>query len=160
MGKGNRRRVMNLTGEISKILAEYLAVRPNFMNSKTSIAFFLSKKGNRLSIRTIEDNFKKILAGSNIMTYFNVTCHTLRHSFASHLNDEGVNIIVLQSLLGHSTPKSTQIYIHPSMKRVREALEKLPAVVYMNQLVESGALNLRFQSKARYRPKMMDVVLN
>ena len=46
------------------------------------------------------------------------------------------------------------------MKRVREALEKLPAVVYMNQLVESGALNLRFQSKARYRPKMMDVVLN
>jgi hypothetical protein len=68
--------------------------------------------------------------------------------------------MVLQSLLGHSTTKSTQIYIHPSMQKVREALEKLPAVVYMNQLVETNAFNLKFQSKARYRQKMMDVVLN
>jgi site-specific recombinase XerD len=160
IGKGKRHRVMHLSGELPQILAEYLAVRSHFMNSKTSNAFFLSKKGNRLSIRTMEDNFKKILAGSDIRVWFKVTCHTLRHSFASHLNDEGVDIMVLQSLLGHSTPKSTQIYIHPSMQKVREALERLPAVVYMNQLVETGALNLKFQSKARYRPKMMDVVLN
>ena len=160
IGKGNRRRVMNLTGELPQILAEYLAVRPNFKNSKTSDAFFLSKKGNRLSIRTMEDNFKRIFSGSGIMIWFKVTCHTLRHSFASHLNDEGVDIMVLQSLLGHSTPKSTQIYIHPSMQKVREALEKLPAVVYMNQLMESGALKLKFQSSVKYKPKMMNVVLN
>ena len=160
IGKGKRRRVMNLTGELPQILAEYLAVRSHFMNSNRSNALFLSKKGNRLSIRTMEDNFKKILARSNIRVWFKVTCHTLRHSFASHLNDEGVDIMVLQSLLGHSTPKSTQIYIHPSMQKVREALEKLPAVVYMNLLVETGALNLKFQSKARYRPKRIDVVLN
>ena len=105
-------------------------------------------------------NFKKIFSGSGIMIWFKVTCHTLRHSFASHLNDEGVDIMVLQSLLGHSTPKSTQIYIHPSMQKVREALEKLPAVVYMNQLMESGALKLKFQSSVKYKPKMMNVVLN
>jgi site-specific recombinase XerD len=160
IGKGKRRREMSLTGQLPQILAEYLAVRSNFKSSKTSDALFLSKKGNRLSIRTMEDNFKKILARSSIMTYFNITCHTLRHSFASHLNDEGVDIMVLQSLLGHSTPKSTQIYIHPSNKRIRDALEKLPAVVYVNQLVQSGMLNLKFQSKARYKPKKMDVVLN
>ena len=159
IGKGKRRRVMNLTGEMPQILAEYLAVRPNFMNSKTSNALFLSKKGNRLAIRTMEDNFKKTFSGSGMMIWFKVTCHTLRHSFASHLNDEGVDIMILQSLLGHSTPKSTQIYIHPSMKKVREALEKLPAVVYINQLVETGALKLRFQSKARYRQEMK-LVLN
>ena len=160
IGKGKRRRVMHLSGQLPQILAEYLAVRSHFMNSKTSNAFFLSKKGNRLSIRTMEDNFKKVLARSDIRVWFKVTCHTLRHSFASHLNDEGVDIMVLQSLLGHSTPKSTQIYIHPSMQKVREALERLPAVVYMNQLVETGALNLKFQSKVRYRPKLVDVVLN
>jgi hypothetical protein len=68
--------------------------------------------------------------------------------------------MVLQSLLGHSTPKSSQIYIHPSMQKVREALERLPAVIYMNQLYETGALKLTFQTKARYRPKPVDVVLN
>lgn len=160
IGKGKRRRLMHLTGELPQILAEYMAVRPNFLNSKTSDAFFLSKKGNRLSIRTMEDNFKKIFSVSGMMVWFRVTCHTLRHSFASHLNDEGVDIMVLQSLLGHTTPKSTQIYIHPSMKKIRDALEKLPAVVYMNQLVESGILDLKFQSRVKYKPKMMNVVLN
>lgn len=160
IGKGKRRRLMHLTGELPQILAEYMAVRPNFLNSKTSDALFLSKKGNRLSIRTMEDNFKKIFSGSGMMIWFKVTCHTLRHSFASHLNDEGVDIMVLQSLLGHTTPKSTQIYIHPSMKKIRDALEKLPAVVYMNQLVESGALNFKFQSRKRYKPKQAEVVLN
>jgi integrase/recombinase XerD len=160
IGKGKKRRVLQLTGELPHILVEYLAVRSHFMNSNTSYALFLSKKGNRLAIRTMEDNFKKIVAGSNIMTYFNITCHTLRHSFASHLNDKGVDIMVLQSLLGHTTPKSTQIYIHPSMQKVREALERLPAVVYMSQLVKTGALNLKFQNKARYRPKPVDMVLN
>jgi site-specific recombinase XerD len=159
-GKGKRKRLMNLTGELPQILAEYLAVRSKFINSNSSSAFFLSKKGNRLSIRTMEDNFKKICAATGMMTWFKVTCHTLRHSFASHLNDEGVDILVLQSLLGHTTPKSTSVYIHPSLKKMREALEKLPAVVYMNQLVESGALKLKFQSKARYKPKNVDVVLN
>jgi site-specific recombinase XerD len=160
IGKGKRRRRMDLTGELPQILAEYLAVRAHFIGSDRSEAFFLSKKGNRLAIRTMEDNFKKILERSGIRAWFKVTCHTLRHSFASHLNDQGVDIMVLQSLLGHSTPKSTQVYIHPSIEKVREALEKLPAVVYMNQLVRTGALNLKFQSKARYRPKPLDMVLN
>jgi integrase len=76
-----------------------------------------------------------------------VTCHTLRHSFASHLNDQDVDILVIQSLLGHSSPKSTNIYIHPSEQKVRKALEKLPGVIFMNQLLESGVLNLKFQPK-------------
>ena len=159
-GKGNRRRVMYLTGELPRILAEYLAIRFHFLNADKNHALFLSKKGNRLSIRTMEDNFKKILGRSGIITWFKVTCHTLRHCFASHLNDQGVEIIVLQSLLGHSTPRSTQIYIHPSIQKVRDALEKLPAVIYMNQLAQSGAMILKFQSKARYKPDLRKVVMN
>ncbi len=47
----------------------------------------------------------------------NVTCHTLRHSFASHLNDEEVDVLVIQELLGHATPKTTSdYYIHSSLK--------------------------------------------
>ena len=81
---------------------------------------------------------------------FNVTCHSLRHSFASHLNDEEVDILVIQDLLGHATPRTTaDYYIHPSEKKAREALEKLPGVIYMNQLVEAGLI--RFQSSYHKR---------
>ncbi|MEJ2507406.1 MAG: hypothetical protein P8Y81_14190 [Ignavibacteriaceae bacterium] len=66
------------------------------------------------------------------------------------MNDKDVDIMILQSLLGHSTPRSTEIYIHPSEKRVREALEKLPGVKYISKLIETGAL--RFQKP--YKKKL------
>jgi hypothetical protein len=68
-----------------------------------------------------------------------------------------VHIFVLQSLLGHSTPKSTQIYIHPSMKKARQALENLPGVVILNQLVQSDALKCRFQSKYKSGFEFADI---
>jgi site-specific recombinase XerD len=154
-GKGNKRRTLFITDEMVKIITDWLSVRVYFLNSDKVNNLFISKKGNPLAIRTMEDNFKKILAASKINVYFNVTPHTLRQfmrkiSDASHLNDKDVDILVLQSLLGHSTPRSTEIYIHPSEKRIREALEKLPGVRYINQLIETGAL--RFQK--RYRKKL------
>jgi site-specific recombinase XerD len=142
-GKGKKERTLQLTDEMIGIITEWLAVRKIFLNSDTIDNLFISKKGNPLAIRTMEDNFKKIIEASKINVSFNVTPHTLRHSFASHLNDEDVDILVLQKILGHTTPRSTEIYIHPSEKKVREALEKLPSVIYVNELVESGAI--RFQ---------------
>ena len=150
LGKGNKRRSLHLDNEMIAILSQWLAVRKHFLNHDTSKALFISKKGNRLAIRTMEDNFKKILKKLNIHFHFNVTCHTLRHSFASHLNDEDVDVLVIQDLLGHATPRTTaNYYIHPSEKKVRQALEKLPGVIYMNQLVESGLL--KFQSSYHQR---------
>jgi len=150
IGKGKKRRTLHITDEMSKIITDWLSVREYFLNSDKTDSLFISKKGNPLAIQTIEDNFKKILDASKINTYFNVTPHTLRHSFASHLNDKGVDILILQSLLGHSTPRSTEVYVHPSEKRIREALEKLPGVRYINHLIETGAL--RFQKQ--YRKKL------
>jgi integrase/recombinase XerD len=144
IGKGKKRRVLHLSREMLRVLSEWIAARPHFCNSDKSAALFISKKGNRLAIRTMEDNFKKLVARCGFRTYFNVTCHTLRHSFASHLNDEQVDILVIQSLMGHSSPRSTQPYIHPSLKRVREAMEKLPAVIFMSNLIKQGGI--KFQS--------------
>ena len=150
LGKGNKRRSLHLDDEMIAILTQWLAVRKHFHNHDIANALFISKKGNRLAIRTMEDNFKKILKKLNINFHFNVTCHTLRHSFASHLNDEDVDVLVIQDLLGHATPRTTKnYYIHPSEKRVREALEKLPGVIYMNQLVASGLI--KFQSSYHQR---------
>lgn len=151
IGKGKRQRTLPLNDEMVQVLSEWIAVRHNFLNSLDSKALFISKKGNRLAIRTMEDNFIKVLKNSKLSLHFKITCHTLRHSFASHLNDNGTDVLVIQSLLGHSSPKSSEVYIHPSEQRVREALEKLPGVVFMNKLIESGTLKLKFQST--YRPR-------
>jgi len=151
LGKGNRRRELYLNAEMVQVLSEWLAVRHNFKNSKLTRALFMSKKGNRLAIRTTEDNMRKLVDRLDFKLHFRVTCHTLRHSFASHLNDNGEDILVIQSLLGHASPRSTRIYIHPSQQRIREALEKLPGVIYLNQLLDAGVLNLNFQPKHRQR---------
>jgi site-specific recombinase XerD len=59
MGKGQRRRTLPLNKEMVKVLSEWLMVRYRFLNSDKTNALFISKKGNRLAIRTMEDNFKK-----------------------------------------------------------------------------------------------------
>jgi len=79
IGKGKKRRELHLTEEMIQILVEWMAVRPRFLNSDKTNALFISKKGNRLAVRTMEDNMKKILNKSCIYTRFNVSCHTLRH---------------------------------------------------------------------------------
>ncbi|MBW1830066.1 MAG: tyrosine-type recombinase/integrase [Deltaproteobacteria bacterium] len=145
IGKGKKPRTLHMNKELEEILTQYLAVRPNFYRSWENDALFLSKKGNRLAIRTMEDNLKKIVRYAPLNVQFNVTCHTLRHSFASHLNDNDVDILVIQSLLGHSSPRSTETYIHPSMDKIREAIEKLPSVLYVKELIRTGVLNLNFQ---------------
>jgi len=150
-GKGKKPRTLHMNKELADILTQYLAVRPNFYGSWENDALFISKKGNRLAIRTMEDNLKKILRYAPLNVPFNVTCHTLRHSFASHLNDKEVDILVIQSLLGHSSPRSTETYIHPSMDKIRDAIEKLPSVIYVKELIQTGVLNLTFQST--YKPK-------
>jgi len=150
LGKGNKRRSLHLDDEMTAILTQWIAVRKQFLNYDINNALFISKKGNRLAIRTMEDNFKKIIETLKLKVPFKVTCHSLRHSFASHLNDEEVDILVIQDLLGHATPRTTSdYYIHPSEKKVRQALEKLPAVIYMNQLVQSGLI--KFQASYNKR---------
>jgi len=146
IGKGNKRRMLHLTKDMCQVLSEYLALRDFFLNSENTPALFISKKGNRLAIRTMEDNMKKILRNTKIHVHFNVTCHTLRHSFASHLNDKEVDILVIQNLLGHSSPRSTEPYIHPSLEKIREAMEKLPSVIYIKKLINEGVLSVRFQN--------------
>jgi integrase/recombinase XerD len=145
-GKGKRRRKLPLNKEMVRVLAEWIAVRNRFLNNDKN---FISKKGLRLSIRTMEDNWQNILDHAGLQFSFPVVCHSLRHSFASHLNDRGVDILVIQSLLGHSSPRSTQIYVHPAEQRVRRALENLPGVKKMSRLISSGTLKLTFQTPFR-----------
>lgn len=151
IGKGGKRRKLHLSDELFQIISEYLAVRKYFFNSDKTKALFVSKKGNRLAIRTMEDNFKKLVLKIGLKLRFNVTCHTLRHTFASHLNDKEIDMLVIQSLMGHATSRRTEPYIHPSHEKIREAMERLPGVIFMNRLIMEEGFKVSFQKKYRKR---------
>lgn len=150
-GKGKKPRELPLNAELVEILLHYLAMRDRLYNSHLIPALFVSKKGNRLAIRTMEENFKKIVLHCHLNASFNVTCHTLRHSLASHLNDKGTDILVIQSILGHSSTRSTEPYIHPCPQVVARSLEKLPIIRLIKELIKNGELNLNIQKS--FMPK-------
>ena len=80
IGKGKKPRTLHINDELIEILCQYLALRDQFCNSWLTPSLFVSKKGNRLAIRTMEDNLKKILLYVPFEVPFNISCHTLRHS--------------------------------------------------------------------------------
>ncbi|HLP11153.1 MAG TPA: tyrosine-type recombinase/integrase [Flavobacteriales bacterium] len=119
--KGGKDRVVPLSPTVLEMLRAYfLAYRP-----KTWL-FEGQKAGERYSERSIELVFKKALGLAKIRK--KATLHTLRHSYATHLLEGGTNLRYIQELLGHSSPKTTQIYTHVStaaLGRIESPLEKL-----------------------------------
>lgn len=133
-GKGRRERDVPLTKPVLKLLKIWLEARCRMLNAFAEKAFFLSKKGNRLSPRTAEDNFQKIVKRSGPFSIDHVTPHTLRHAFASHAVDGNCDMLVLKTILGHASLKTTELYIHPSIKTLRAAINKHVASDILEQL--------------------------
>ena len=119
-GKGKKYRSV-IFGDKTKIVLRNYAKKRNPINEKTK-AFFLNNKGERLSIRTIQNIVKKHMKAAGLNPDFHT--HTLRHSFATHLMDGGADLRVVQELLGHSSPKTTEIYTHISVEKSREIYTK------------------------------------
>ena len=119
-GKGKKYRSV-IFGDKTKIVLRNYAKKRNPINEKTK-AFFLNNKGERLSIRTIQHIVKKHMKAAGLNPDFHT--HTLRDSFATHLMDGGADLRVVQELLGHSSPKTTEIYTHISVEKSREIYTK------------------------------------
>jgi integrase/recombinase XerD len=127
-GKGGRQRVLPLVGDLPDLLRQYLAVRERFYRSRGQSALFLSQKGARLAVRTIEENFAALVARTGPFSIPKVTPHTLRHAFASHAVDGGnCDLVVLKAVMGHAILASTEIYLHPSHETLRRAVNDHPA---------------------------------
>lgn len=119
IGKGSKERQVPL-GQMSVIaLREYLTKgRPQLIKIENNF-LFLNQYGNKLSRQGFFKLLKKIAKDSNITK--EVSPHTLRHSFATHLLEAGIDLRTLQELLGHEDISTTQIYTHISQKHLKES---------------------------------------
>ncbi len=114
MGKGSKERIVYYGEYAEMYLNEYLATGYN----KDSKYLFLNKKKEKMSIEDIELLVKEVIKNLSLKTH--VTPHTLRHTFATHLLNNGADIKSVQELLGHSSLNTIGIYTHVSNERIKE----------------------------------------
>ena len=117
-GKGNRQRIVFLNQQSLNTLTLYISESRPHLKSKVTKALYLNCSGERLGNRGIQMLVKKYAKMLGLKD--NIHTHTLRHSFATHLLNGGANLRVVQELLGHSSPVTTQIYTHVSNEILRK----------------------------------------
>ena len=118
IGKGSKERIVPINDYEKHFLKEYLNHRNLFLINGDNDYLFLNNHGRKMTRQGFFKNLKKILLEKNIKK--NVTPHTLRHSFASHLLSGGADLRSIQMLLGHSDISTTKIYTHISNEKVKK----------------------------------------
>ncbi len=121
IGKGNKERILPIGGMAIQYLNEYLEdSRPIFesRSAEESPYVFLNSRGKGLSRQGVWKNIKKTVQLAGIKQ--NVTPHMIRHSFATHLLENGADLRIVQELLGHSDISTTQIYTHITKARMKD----------------------------------------
>lgn len=125
-GKGDRERIAYLGQAAIEAVKTYLSHgRPELASRNAGApdrGVFLNKFGKRLSDRGIRRTFDKYFSLAS--ERFKTTPHTLRHSFATHLLDNGADLRAVQELLGHAHLVTTQVYTHVTTERMREVYDK------------------------------------
>ncbi len=115
-GKGGKDRIITFSNNLSEELKEYIEM-------KGQDKVYLFSKDKPLTTR----NIQKIIKGTKVRAGINkkVTPHTLRHSFATHLLEQGTDIRLIQAMLGHSSLSTTQLYTHISSEQIKKVKNPL-----------------------------------
>jgi len=136
IGKRDKERILPLTGKSAESLKSYIrdvhaapetAFRDrarylDYFRDRLDTPLFLGRKRNRISKRTIQRIVKKYLM--QVANLSRVSPHVLRHSFATHLLDEGADLRAVQELLGHVNLSTTQIYTHVTTEKLKAVYKK------------------------------------
>jgi integrase/recombinase XerC len=126
-GKGRRERVVPLGSHALGALRHYVQMLDGEL-AKAGLAadpdapLFVNKHGTRLSSRSVRRKVSKYLTQVGLDP--DISPHTIRHSFATHLLDNGADLRSVQELLGHQSLSSTQVYTHLTSQRMRDAYDK------------------------------------
>ncbi|CAM3157846.1 site-specific tyrosine recombinase XerD [Leuconostoc rapi] len=122
IGKGDKERIIPIGEVAAEWLERYFAhSRLTLLKEKVSPFVFLNDRGTQLSRQGVWKIIKKLVLAAGIDK--DVSPHTLRHSFATHILENGADLRIVQELLGHADISTTQIYTHISKKRLSEVYD-------------------------------------
>ena len=124
IGKGNKERIIPI-GELAlDTIARYIEEYRNFLDIETGYedTLFLGRRGRELTRQMVFTMLRRTTHEAGIRKQ--VSPHTFRHSFATHLMESGADIRVVQEMLGHSSVSTTEIYTHLDQRYLREQMEK------------------------------------
>ena len=122
IGKGNKERIVPIFAVAKKILGDYLNnYREEFIKKESSLLFF-NNHGNKMSREEFYIILKQIIRQTSVNK--KVSPHTIRHSFATHLLENGADLRSIQELLGHSDISTTTIYTHISNQKIKKEYQQ------------------------------------
>ena len=117
-GKGNKERIVLYGGYAEKVLEQYLKFgRDVLLNEKTNEYLILNAHGKNITSRGVRFIVDYIINAACLSMH--ISPHTLRHTFATHLLENGADLLTVKELLGHASLSSTQIYTHVTNERLR-----------------------------------------
>ena len=123
LGKGNKERVIPIYEQAVLAVKEYIEeTRPQLVHNDDEKALFLNPRGERLTRQGFWQKLKGYAKSANLKS--EVTPHTLRHSFATHMLSGGADLRSVQELLGHANISTTQVYTHLTTEHIRRTYEQ------------------------------------
>lgn len=125
-GKGNKQRIIPLGNTVSDVLKEFIEKRPELYGDRTDAdakkALFIAASGQRMYDRAVGLIVEKYFKKTSEVTQ--KSPHVLRHSFATHMLDNGADIRIIKEFLGHANLAATQVYTHTSIDRLKNVYEQ------------------------------------
>lgn len=120
LGKGNKERIIPVSKELSDDIQRYISEKP--MRKELIYNVFVTEKGRPLQARSVYSFVKQHLA--QVTTIDKKSPHILRHTFATHLMNNGADLNAVKELLGHSSLAATQVYTHNTIEKLKEVFKK------------------------------------
>ena len=121
LGKGNKERIVPISPELLGEIKNYQRERNNSIEQRTDF-LLLTEKGKILSSRAVYSSVNKYLTA--VTTIEKRSPHVLRHSFATHLMNNGADLNAVKELLGHSSLAATQVYTHNTIEKLKNIYKK------------------------------------
>jgi len=122
LGKGRKERIVPVGSLAVTAIQLWLSVRPQFVSPESGSAIFLSAKGSPMTASQVYSLVKNAMQTTT--EAHQKSPHVLRHSFATHLLDNGADIYAVSQMLGHASLSTTQVYTHVSIERLKDSYKQ------------------------------------